>query len=295
MARKINTTTANIINRTASVTAFLEGIRRYSVMTTEEEQEIFEKISNCTDEAVKDNLKNEVINSNLRFVFSLCSCFAKGDEILDLVFETIDGVKKCIDTFEYQRGTRFIYYAVHYMREGISEYFRKNGNLVRQTNNNKIGSKANKLAEKFYQSEMRMPTEEELVDMLNSEYNIAIKDRYEVIAPKVSSLNDIVGEEGEEAGEIGELAMVMSSQNDYEVEIENEAKKALCDKLLSILPVRERAIVEMFFGCNEERIAYDYDAIAEKYGLTSERVRQICTSSIAKLKANGNRIRKQII
>ena len=67
--------------------------------------------------------QNDLINCNLRFIFSVASTFAKGDEVLDLVSAATIGAIDAIQSFDESLGTTFLSYAVHYMRLGISEYF----------------------------------------------------------------------------------------------------------------------------------------------------------------------------
>lgn len=283
--RTINTTTANIINRTPAVTAFLASARKYNVLTAEEELAIFARIAKG-DEAAKA----ELVNHNLRFIFSLASCFAKGDEIMDLVSIATIGMYNAIDSFESARGFRFLSYAVHYMRAEISEYYRTDANMVRKGYDFKAVSKANKVANKFFAEQGRMPSEEELIDILNTEYNMEIKSRMEIVGARYESMDEEVGEDGDTAGEIGELATRTASVNDFEGEVEREQTEYAVNRLIATLTPKEQNILRMAYGLTEDRVEYDDESIALRYGLTAERVRQIKVGAVKKLKEKKERV-----
>jgi len=262
MSRIINTTIATTTYRTSATNAFLADARRYELLSEEE-------IVNLISKAKQGDIvaQNKIVNHNLRFIFSLCNCFAKGDEVLDLVSLATIGMIKAIDSFDATRGFKFLSYAVHYMRLEISEYFRTTAPMIEVTNSAKIGSKAKKIADKFYQQEMRMPSEEEIIDLLDSEYGIKINDKRDVMNANVSSINEQIGEEGETAEEIGEVAMLTASTNDYE-EIENEEyDKRIVNLFLSTLSVRDANIMKMIFGvCEWKDNPQTEESVAEKYG-----------------------------
>lgn len=278
--RNIVTTTANTIERTPAVTAFLASARKYPILS---EEEIVANINL----AKQGNLaaRHKVTNSYLLFMFSLCTKFAKGDEALGLVSLATIGVDKAIDSFDATLGYKFISYAVHYMRMEISDYFRTINPMIRTTNNAKIGSKANKAAERFYQQEMRMPSEDELIEMLESEYGIEIKDKRDVVSAKISSISEQVADDAT-AEEIGEFAEVSASTNDFVAVAEKEQNSRTAHLFLSTLSVRDASIMKMLFGLDEwEDNAQSEEAVAERYGLTSERVRQIKEASLKSLRS----------
>lgn len=276
--RSIDTRVSGIISRTDAVSQFLADARKYAVMTAEEEAEAFKALKNG-DEVQRTN----IVNANLRFVFSLASKFAKGDEILDLCSCATIGMMEAMDSFEYQRGFRFLSYAVHYMRMEISNYFLNVAPMIRRTNAAIIGSKDKKLAEKFYQSEHREPTEDELKEMLEKEYNIELGNRMDTLRVSKSSLSEEVGEDAT-AEEIGEVAVRTASINEYEVEVEKEQTARVAGLFIKTLAPREQNIIKKAFGIGCEAMLDE--AIAEEYGMTSERVRQIKEQAIKKMKGS---------
>jgi len=288
--RTITTTTANTIVRTPAVTSFLADARKYPILP-EEEITANIKLAKQGDVAAR----HKVINSYLMFMFSLCTKFAKGDEALELVSLASIGTDKAIDSFDATKGFKFISYAVHYMRMEISEYYRTIHPMIRTSNNAKIGSKANKIAEQFYQSEMRMPSEEELIEALEAEYGIVIKDKRDVASVKVSSISEQVGDEDATAEEVGEFAEVSATTNEFVAVAEQEEKSRAAHLFLSTLNARDANIMKMIFGIDEwENNPQAEESIADRYGLTAERVRQIKETTLARLRTRAKRVMEAV-
>lgn len=285
MGKNINTKLECRINRTESVESFLKDIRQYPVMTKEETTNAFIRLQNGDESA-----REEIFNANLRFMFSVASKFANGDDILDLVNEMAFGMRKAIDTFDYQMGYSFISYAVHWLYACVSEYRMKYSNIVRNTIAYRNGQKANKVSEKFFATNGRMPSEDELLDILETEYNMEIKGRMDLFSVKSESMDNVIDEDGTTAGEIGEVAMATAAGNEYEGEMDREHNQYVAEKILSKLPLKHREIIEMYFGIGKyEGESMDKESIGERIGISSERVRQIIEGSLGKLRDMAQR------
>ena len=283
MARAINTTAINTKVRTEAAERFLADARKYPVIVSaEEELELIFKAQKG-DKSAQDTL----VNSNLRFIFSLASKFAKGDEVMDLVSAATIGMISAIASFDATIGTRLLSYAVHYMRMEISRYFATDAQLVR--NKSHITTRVNALNGKFFAENGRQATEDELVEMLKAEYDIEVKSRIAVVGHTYSSLSAKLDEDGATAEEVGEIAVTTASHNEYEDEMDAEDNTYKVNRLLSTLPEKPRAILEMSFGIGYD-MPLDDAAIAEKMGLTAERVRQIKLKALASLRERGARV-----
>ena len=284
MARAIDIRSNSTKIRTAAEEAFLKDARRYNVLTADEESEIVSRIQMGDERA-----KSELVNANLRFIYSLATKFSQGDDVLDLCSLATIGMYTAMASYDATKGVRFLSYAVHYMREEISEYFATDAQLVRNKMG-RIATKANGISEKFFNAEGRYPTEDELVEILESEYNVAIKSRTAVLNHSYNSLSDRKDEDGATAEEVGEIAVATASRNDYEREMDNEDNRYKVAKILAILPERTRTILEMSFGVGDYDTEYEDEAIAEKFGLTAERVRQIKVKALANLKGRATAV-----
>jgi RNA polymerase sigma factor (sigma-70 family) len=118
---------------------------------------------------------------------------------------------------------------------------------------------------------------------------MGIKDTADLVKTRISSVNDEVGEDGDTAMEIGEIATTTASVNDYEKEVEHDAKLYAVEKALSVLSPRDKEIITLSFGLFGSP-QYDNDAIAEKFGMSSENVRLLKIKALKRIQLISNRI-----
>ena len=219
--------------------------------------------------ANKEENKVKILNSNFRFVFSIAKCYANGEQdILDYNNAGVIGMYAAFDSFDIEKGVRFISYAVHYIRLEMGKLCTQMS-LVQRSNEHKIGSKVTKFQAKFLQENMRNASDDEVCDYLASEFGFDVKYKNEIHAISTTSLSDMVGEDST-IEETGEVAMRTASVNDYENEVEREESERRIEIIMSVLPIRDRAIFKkaIFDG-------WDYESIGNEYGMSDERARQI--------------------
>jgi len=268
-----------------SLSYYLKDVRKYDLISIEQEQELFRRIRLGDKNAI-----NELVSANQRFVLAVAKRFSIGDNIMDLVqvgnmgmlqaIEKFDPNKKCSD------GTpiRFLSFASWYIRREISFYL-LNNSLVKKTNNVKTTFKINKVKNNFFLKNGRYPNVEELSEIMDKEYGIKIKDLSYLYDIDTKYLNNSYNEDArKETFENSALFNEKSAlQNDYIAQAEKEDEKRYVGELLDMLKPRERTILERLYGINTDR-QYTMDEIAKDMNLTRERVRQIKTSSVNKLK-----------
>ncbi len=281
MANTIRTT-----YRTDNVVRFLADIRNFAPLSAEEENSLIAHYQRTGEQAAKDR----VINAQMKGAFAIAKQFAKGDDVLELTSAATIGLATAIDTFESSRGVRFYSYAVHYMRMEILDYLKTDAQLVINKGLNRLGSKPNRASDKFFAENGRIPTEEELIAILDKEYGVTVESRAQLTTHKTASMDGVIDEDGTTVGEVGEIATATATVNEYESEMEREDNSFKVEKLLAKLPVRERIILEMAFGLGEYDREYEDDEIADKIGLTRERVRQLRTKTLAILKERAARV-----
>ena len=284
MARTINTRLATTIVRTPSFNALVESARKHEPLTPAEEMDIFADY-NSQPEHIQIARRNRVINSNLFFLISVASKYTKdGDKICELVDCGTIGLVKACEKYDLSTGFRFLSYAVHWIMQAISEHYLTEDNFVIKSNQQKIGSKAKKLSDRFYQTEMREPTEEELIEML-AEEGIEIKDRVDLLNVKTPHFEDTLSEDGDTVADAGEVAMRTASVNGAVEDAELEQKRAVIRKLMSALPVREQMIItaSYFDEKTDEQIGAEMD-------MTAERVRQLRLGAEQKMRGNLKRV-----
>jgi len=252
-----------------SIVKYFKDVRKSVILTPDEEVDLAIRIKNGDEKAV-----DELINANLKFVVSIAKEYqGQGLSLADLISEGNYGLIKAANRFDYQRGFRFISYAVWWIKQSIIQSLNDNARMVRLPSNviNKI-SNLNKEISKFEFLNEREPVFGEIFD--KHEEAIDIK-----FYPKCTSLNEIINEDGDE------LIHLIPNENIDEDNIEiNDMVKNELNKLLSILDEREKVIIENYFGVNTDIEPMTLEAIGEKYGLTKERIRQIKNKSLRKLR-----------
>lgn len=267
--------TKSITNReSASLDKYLQEIGREELITVEEEVELAQRIRKGDREALE-----KLTRANLRFVVSVAKQYQnQGLSLPDLINEGNLGLIKAAEKFDETRGFKFISYAVWWIRQSILQALAEQSRIVRLPLN-QVGSlnKLNKAFAKFEQEYERTPTPEELAEMLELPKE-KIADTLRVSGRHVSV--DAPFADGEDNSLLDVLI-----NNDSPVADRQLIKESLCteiERALSTLTERERDIIRYFFGlgCPEMTL----EEIADRFGLTRERVRQIKEKAIRRLR-----------
>ena len=267
--------TKSITNReSASLDKYLQEIGREELITVEEEVELAQRIRKGDQQALE-----KLTRANLRFVVSVAKQYQnQGLSLPDLINEGNLGLIKAA---EKTRGFKFISYAVWWIRQSILQALAEQSRIVRLPLN-QVGSlnKINKALSKFEQENERMPSSEELSEMIDVPKD-KIADTLRVSGRHVSVDAPFV--EGEDNSLLDVLVNNDSPSADRG--LVNESLNKEIERALSTLATREREIIKSFFGigCQEMTL----EEIGERFGLTRERVRQIKEKAIRKLKNNS--------
>ncbi len=267
--------TKSITNReSASLDKYLQEIGKEELITVEEEVELAQRIRKGDRLALE-----KLTRANLRFVVSVAKQYQnQGLSLPDLINEGNLGLIKAAEKFDETRGFKFISYAVWWIRQSILQALAEQSRIVRLPLN-QVGSlnKINKAYSKLEQEQERVPTPEELADVLElSKEKIA--DTLRVAGRHVSVDAPFV--EGEDNNLLDVLV-----NNDSPIAdriLINESLSTEIDRALSTLTDRERDIVKLFFGIGGQEMTLE--EIGERFGLTRERVRQIKEKAIRRLR-----------
>ena len=303
---KINVkTTNNYFERTETLVKYYHDVLDYDVVDATKEKELFtllnegkknlEKAKASGDkelvrkyEKEVKNLRDFIINSNLRFVISVARIYATNNNLLDIIDEGNVGLVKAVDSFDVSLGNRFQTHAIHLIRQQINIYRQNDDLMIRKNNESKTYHIIRNMTNKFMQEFQREPTSEELKDYINEHYpNANIKDSADVISINVSSIDEPI-ESDDSVSNVSNITLYntySSSSNDYEKQSEMEHIKMLVDTLLKDLSDRDREVMKMYFGIEQEHNAsVPVKIIAKRVGMTPERVRQIVKDSKDKIK-----------
>jgi len=267
--------TKSITNReSASLDKYLQEIGKEELITVEEEVELAQRIRKGDRIALE-----KLTRANLRFVVSVAKQYQnQGLSLPDLINEGNLGLIKAAEKFDETRGFKFISYAVWWIRQSILQALAEQSRIVRLPLN-QVGSlnKINKAFSKFEQENERIPSTEELADVLEIAKE-KIADTLRVSGRHVSVDAPFV--EGEDNSLLDVL--VNSDSPIADRALMNESLVREIDRALATLTERERDIIKLFFGIGVQEMTLE--EIGEKFGLTRERVRQIKEKAIRRLR-----------
>lgn len=267
--------TKSITNReSASLDKYLQEIGREDLITVEEEVELAQRIKKGDQEALE-----KLTRANLRFVVSVAKQYQnQGLSLPDLINEGNLGLIKAAEKFDETRGFKFISYAVWWIRQSILQALAEQSRIVRLPLN-QVGSlnKINKALAKFEQENERVPSPEELANILELPKE-KISDTLRVSGRHVSVDAPFV--DGEDNSLLDVL--VNNDSPNADRSLINESLTREIERALTTLTERERDIVRYFFGIGTQEMTLE--EIGEKFGLTRERVRQIKEKAIRRLR-----------
>jgi RNA polymerase primary sigma factor len=258
---------------TDALQLFLNEIRRYPLLTADQEVELSKRIEQG-DLAAKERM----INSNLRLVVSIAKKY-QGQELslLDLIQEGIFGLIRAAEKFDWRKGYKFSTYATFWIRQAIQRGLANKARTIRIPVH--IGQRERKIvrAERELSAKLgREPNDDEIA----READLPLDQVEEVrdAARTVTSLDRPVGEEGDTA--LGDLLEGGSPSPDQEVEV--SLSEQLLRRTIDELPETERAVIRLRFGLNGD----DPQPLREtgrRLGLSAERVRQIESRALKRL------------
>jgi RNA polymerase primary sigma factor len=258
---------------TDALQLFLNEIRRYPLLTAEQEVELSKRIEQGDLQA-----KERMINSNLRLVVSIAKKY-QGQELslLDLIQEGIFGLIRASEKFDWRKGYKFSTYATFWIRQAIQRGLANKARTIRIPVH--IGQRERKIvrAERELSAKLgRDPSDDEIAS--HAELPLDQVEEVRDAARTVTSLDRPVGEEGDTA--LGDLLEGGAPPVDQEVEV--SLSEQLLRQTIEELPETERDVIRLRFGLTGE----DPQPLREtgrRLGLSAERVRQIESRALKRL------------
>lgn len=257
-----------------SLSSYLLEIRKYPILTKEEEFNLTRR----TKEGDLDALSS-LIKSNLRFVISVARRFQNlGMSLGDLIGEGNVGLMKAAYKFDEERGVRFISYAVFWVRHAIMDALSRHTNVTRiPLSRARVLSKMRKEVNKLEQTLGRSPSDTELADSMGIDSS-EIKKLEEIIKPGLSLESPrFDGDEGNLLEYIpeGEIGPEEDLKKRILIETINSSLSALTD--------RQAKILELYYGLNGNR-PMTLEQIGEIFNVTRERIRQVREQALKRLR-----------
>ena len=276
----------NLVDRSENTTRFLKDVRDYKPFTEEEEIKWFKQMKHGKTQSERDFAREYIIKCNQRLAIAAAKHWSTTDTLMDYTNEANIGLIKAVEAFDYSRGVKFASFAMWYIKRSMNECLAQE-QIVKRTNYSKTFHVISKATNKFIQDNERNPSSEELMEVVNSSYNKDIKDKTDLLDVQMSRIDyDSDDESNYSYGDVNDYNRASASYNEYEVKENNDFNKEFISVLLKVLSPREQEIIKLKFGISDNGIVCEYKTadIAEKLGLTKERVRQIEKNALKKMK-----------
>jgi RNA polymerase primary sigma factor len=289
-----------------SVRAYLEQIGKTPLLTAEQEVELAKRIEAGLYATEKlrlaaeseepldvqlrrdyewiakdgERAKNHLMEANLRLVVSIAKRYkGRGMAFLDLIQEGNLGLIRGVEKFDYEKGYKFSTYATWWIRQGISRAMADQARTIRiPVHMVEVINKMGRVSRELLAELGREPTPEELA----REMDITPEKVLEIqqYAREPISLDQNVGDDGD--SQLGDFI----EDSEAVVAVDAVSFTLMQDQVRQVLQTlseREAGVIRLRFGLTDGR-PHSLDEIGQVYGVTRERIRQIETKTMGKLR-----------
>ena len=259
-----------------AVRNYLKMIGKVRLLTKDDEVRLAKRVEQNDMEA-----KNHLIEANLRLVVSIAKRYSgRGLTLLDLIQEGNLGLIRAVEKFDWRRGFKFSTYATWWIRQGITRALADQSRTIRipvhmVERMNRVG----RVRRALIQKNGREPSPEEIA----REVEMAPGQVEEILdlGREPVSLETPVGP-GEGVSRLADF--IEGSADEAPIEqVSADMRQRDLEAALRSLQWRERRVIELRYGLSSEE-PMTLEAIGSEVGVTRERVRQIESKTLSKLK-----------
>ena len=266
------------INADDSVKIYLQQIGKIPLLTAEQELEVAKKIKEQNDEQAKEVL----VNANLRLVVSIAKKYiGRGLSFLDLIQEGNMGLMKAAEKFDYAKGYKFSTYATWWIQQSITRAIADKSRIIRlPVHMIETLSKIKKVTLDLTTETGKIPSKEEIAYKVG----IPVSKLTSLIKAAQSTISiETPATAKDDSSKLGDFIVDESTVSpDTKVSQENLFEDI--QKMLNQLSPKERDVLIMRYGLDDDGNRKTLEEIGSRYGVSRERIRQIENRAISKLK-----------
>ena len=267
-----------------SVKIYMRQISQYNLLTFDEEIELSKRIA-AGDKQAKDDL----VNANLRLVVSIAKKYHghAGMTLLDIIQEGNFGLMKAAEKYDYSKGYKFSTYATYWIKQAISRAVSQQSRTIRiPVHMLDTANKMAKVSRQLTQELGREPSVEEIAEELSIPVE-KIKSLYEMQRDTLSLESKLSDEDD---ASVGDIIADNHAISPLAACIKEDNKNMVLD-ILSTLSPREKEVMVLRFGLEDDQ-PKTLEEIGSVFGVTRERIRQIESKALRKLR---NPIRSKML
>jgi RNA polymerase primary sigma factor len=259
-----------------TIRSYLRQIRRTPLLTAKEEIKLSRQVKKNNQEA-----RAKMIRANLRLVINIAKRYSHlGLPLMDMIEEGNIGLMKAVDKFNPRKGYRFSTYAAWWIKQSITRAISEQVKMIRTPAYlNELLVRWKKTSERLSQKLRRPATDKEIAKKMK-----VTKQRSEQItswlSTQTSSLDAPVGDD--ESSQVSDLVEDQTAEAPS-AGISQLMQRERLDELLEMMSPREREVLDMRFGLLDGE-THTLAEIANKIGVSRERVRQVEEKAVRKLK-----------
>lgn len=257
--------------------SYLYEISKYKALPRELEQEYAVKAKAGDKDAL-----NKLIQSNLKFVVKIATRYQnRGLSLSELISEGNIGLIKAIEKFDPDKDIKLISYAIWWIKQRIMLAISEKNSLIRvPLGKTSQSNKMKAVSDKKYTETGQAPSDAELGKMLDLDPKMIDQLRGNII--DTVSIDEIISTSGNQEINIGDNLEDKDTADPQTMYYRERMLKKLRNAIDN-LEDREAEIIRTYYGINKQHKARNFAQIAEKMGLSRERVRQIQKEALKKI------------